>query len=176
MSISPGNLYYHFGNKDQIVCAVFERLGDALNTAWERASRDRHSLSALEHTIQETLQTLVEYRFVPRELFAMSVHSPVLRERSHGLMEKQTAVYRDVVAELVNTGVLADPGGHPAMASLADAMVLALFGYVPLAELQANPLDSTTLVNGSRFVMSLLTPHLERTPGLYRTEEALNVV
>jgi len=175
MSISPGNLYYHFSNKDQIVCAVFDRLGAALEVFWAE-SQGGMSLAGLERFLTETLDVLVQYRFVPRELYSMSIHSEVLRERSRALMVRHSARLRDIIAELVNARVFRDPGGHEAIASLADAVLFALFAYAPHVELHTGRLDSAASAAGTRFVLDLLAPHLERQVAAYHAEGSLSAV
>jgi AcrR family transcriptional regulator len=176
MSISPGNLYYHFSNKDQIVCAVFDRLGAALEDFWADC-QGGSSLAELERFIAGTFDVLVRYRFVPRELYSMSVHSEVLRERSRALLARHSARLRDVIAQLVNARVLRDPGGHEAIASLADAVLFALFVYAPHIELQMGRLDNSAPTGGTRFIIDLLAPYLlEHQPAPFHAEGSLSAV
>ncbi|MEC4677008.1 MAG: TetR/AcrR family transcriptional regulator, partial [Nitrospirota bacterium] len=68
--ISPGNLYYHFSNKEEIIRAVFSRMVDFIEggASYGSGCRVSPSLSSLEEFFQKVLELHWEYRFFFREL------------------------------------------------------------------------------------------------------------
>lgn len=82
MGISPGNLYYHFRNKEEIIRAIFEQM-DAVGLAdYEQiiAVQPAGSLAAMEETFLMIQRFNWRYRFFKRELTALIMNDPVLRE------------------------------------------------------------------------------------------------
>jgi len=159
MNISPGNLYYHFGNKDQIVAAVFDRLEDALAVAWDRKGQAVWEGTALRDALVGSLTIFRNYRFVVRELGALSVHSRLLKERSRGLLEWLTNTMHSVVERQVREQRLRDPGGIGATQRLSDTMLAVLLSAVPLSELRETQADPAFPVQGAEHVLSVLFPY-----------------
>jgi AcrR family transcriptional regulator len=87
MCISPGNLYYHFGNKDEIVTVALERLAAALHAAWSTLPGSESGVDHLEAGLERTLTALEEHRFAAREIFSLGVHSESVRDHCRDLVE-----------------------------------------------------------------------------------------
>jgi AcrR family transcriptional regulator len=79
--MSPGNLYYHFRNKEEIIRALFEQqfaLWDVLYTL----SDDRMlSLADMQHLVRATFATGWDDRFIYRELIALLRRDEELQRR-----------------------------------------------------------------------------------------------
>jgi AcrR family transcriptional regulator len=159
MSISPGNLYYHFGNKDQIVAAAYDRLEAALAAIWERPGSATWDGTRLREALVKSLSTFNEYRFIVRELCALSVHSRLLKERSRALLEWIADTLHSVLERQVREQMLADPGGVVGARRVSDAMLAVLLSTVPLSELRGKETDPTLALEGADLVMSVLRPY-----------------
>src|SRR5215510_6432065 len=72
--ISPGNLYYHFHNKDEIIRELFQRLYDRWDTDLQLSGDHLPQLDDLKHIIETNYQIIWQYRFAYRELVAL-LHS-----------------------------------------------------------------------------------------------------
>src|SRR6266567_2658656 len=82
LSMSPGNLYYHFRNKEEIIRAILERMMTRWEKLYAAPPRARASTVAdVEQVVTENFLLLWEYRFFYRELNALVQRDPVLRER-----------------------------------------------------------------------------------------------
>ena len=79
--ISPGNLYYHFRNKEQIVQSLFERLFSTYEHVFALPQGRPPTLVDLRHLVRVNFEVLWEYRFAYRELAALLRRDEVLRER-----------------------------------------------------------------------------------------------
>ncbi len=91
MRISPGNLYYHFGNKDEIVIAALERLASAIDAAWSAPSDGDVAGDRLQAGLERTLEALEEHRFLAREVFSLAMRGGLVRERCRELVETLAA-------------------------------------------------------------------------------------
>jgi len=79
--ISPGNLYYHFRNKEEIIRALFERLFAAWDETFQLPTDRAPSLADLDAMITANYQLIWEYRFAYREQAVLLRNDPELRER-----------------------------------------------------------------------------------------------
>lgn len=87
MGISPGNLYYHFANKDEIVTAALDRLITAVHAAWAVSSGGELAVDRLEHGLGRTLAALEDHRFAAREVFSLGLHTNGVRDRCRELVD-----------------------------------------------------------------------------------------
>ncbi len=83
--ISPGNLYYHFRNKEDIIRAIFEQM-DEYGVDQYQLILDKYppgTIVALENTFVMIQEYNWRYRFFKRELTALIMNDPLLKERFH---------------------------------------------------------------------------------------------
>src|SRR6201996_2095868 len=78
--ISKGNLQYHFSNKREIICAVFQQAINEMDSGWYRD----HLAPTLDHMavmFVRQLQLILRYRFFYREMADLLRQDPMLRKR-----------------------------------------------------------------------------------------------
>ncbi len=66
--ISPGNLYYHFRNKQEIIRGLFQRLYATWDTALSLPDNRKPTLDDLKTLVKANYQIIWEYRFAYCEL------------------------------------------------------------------------------------------------------------
>ena len=69
--ISPGNLYYHFHNKEEIIRELFQRLYMAWDTELQVSNPNTIQLEDINHIVEANYQIIWRYRFAYRELTAL---------------------------------------------------------------------------------------------------------
>src|SRR5215210_7895619 len=103
--ISPGNLYYHFRNKEEIIRAIFGRM----ISAWEAMGelpRDRApTLTDLQQILEVTYSVLWEYRFFYREFVALLRRDPELGRRYRDVREGGLSNTEVLLKNFVESGV-----------------------------------------------------------------------
>jgi len=122
MGISPGNLYYHFGNKDEIVVAALERLASAIHAAWTGPPAGAAAGDRLEVGLELTLAALEEHRFLAREVFSLAVRGGAVRERCRELVEA-LAVHLGRALEPAHDDQPPDSGATAVRAAWVRSMV-----------------------------------------------------
>src|SRR6266567_5224361 len=78
-SLSPGNLYYHFADKQEIIRALYDRYAAAHEDLWEAGPEA--SLERLHAILARAMELAWEYRFFERELLALLRADPQLGAR-----------------------------------------------------------------------------------------------
>ncbi|MBI2382386.1 MAG: TetR/AcrR family transcriptional regulator [Gammaproteobacteria bacterium] len=68
LGMSPGNLYYHFRNKEAIVAALFEAMAGRFEALLAQSQGERMSLPALLAFLDGLFDKLWRYRFFNRNL------------------------------------------------------------------------------------------------------------
>lgn len=159
LEISPGNLYYHYKNKEEIIRALFDRI----NLAWDQAfamPTDRPpTLHDLEMVMAKNFTLLWEYRFFYRDLMGLLRHDPELRESYQ--LQRQRGLHdtRELIVFFVQSGVLNKLEEHEIDALTRVAYLISDF-WLPSIELDGQPITSEHLEQGVALMRAMVKPHL----------------
>jgi AcrR family transcriptional regulator len=164
--ISPGNLYYHFRNKEDIIRAIFEQM-DAYGLEQYRLIVDRFqpgSLEAMERTFVMIQEYNWRYRFFKRELTALIMSDPLLKERFHQTHHGLLAIVRHSLDSSIALGVL-KPLTERERALLSEEIWLVTLFWLNYLEVGGEEVNERTLRRGIDLLRNMLRPYLlERGP------------
>ena len=164
-SISPGNLYYHFRNKEEVIRAILERM----IAAWEQVAalpQDRTpTLKDLRTILGGTYLVLWEYRFFYREFVALMRRDSELGRRYRDVRERGLANTEVLLKNFVEGGLLRETEDPTAVARLAKIFWLIAEFWLPFAEMGEERVGPERLQEGIDLIMQVLKP--------YMTQEAL---
>ena len=158
--ISPGNLYYHFRNKEAIIRAIFERV----YAVWEASytlPADRVPTAADVHAMaEETFSGIWEYRFFYRELGALTRRDPELARRFRELRLRGIAGTEELLRTFVRAGAIAGLEDEAAVSRLAKALVLMAEFWLPFGETGSKTPEGDLTREGANVMMQVLEPYL----------------
>lgn len=175
LGISPGNLYYHYANKEEIVRAAFERMNAEADVLWEKSSKREFDPLALQRIVIGNLQLYAKYIFFARELASLLRADRTLRDRYMEISARRMEQLVVSLAPLIEAGILRDVGDIDDLRALAEsAWMIGLF-CVPYAESVDEPPPGTTgksakaraartraaLERGALLVLHLFKPYME---------------
>lgn len=166
VGISPGNLYYHFRNKEDIIRAVFEQM-DAYGMEQYRRVLDTFqsgTLEAIERTFVMIQNFNWRYRFFKRELTALIMSDPLLRESFGRTHHTMLTVVRQSNDRAVAIGTL-KPMTEKDMALFTEGIWLVALFWLNYLEVGGEVVNDDTLRRGVDLLRNMIRPHL--------TQEAL---
>lgn len=173
MNISPGNLYYHFRNKDDIVNALFEGFEGEIDALLDASlTREVHFEDAwlFLHLLFEAIW---KYRFVYRDLNDLLSRNRHLETHFQVILARKMSAARALCSALARSREL--HATEREVESLATNMVLVAtywfsFEYVRNARRFHEPTyQSTAMARGAYQVLSMVAPFLsERGRGLFQ--------
>ncbi len=161
MGISPGNLYYHYHSKDQIVAdlfAEFRREIEMTLAAPEKRLPNAEDCWLYLHLVFEAIW---KYRFVYRDINDLVARYHVIEVQLRRILAHKTRVAEQILGGLVKGGQMrATP---EEIATLAQNMVLVATYWMSFefARDPRAPQDDKTLARGAFHVISLAAPYLE---------------
>src|SRR5690242_19244169 len=98
LHMSPGNLYYHYRNKDEIIRALFERLFHAWDVSFALPKDHVPTLDDLKALARINFEILWRYRFAYRELIVLLNQDAILRERYITVRERGYTGFHEMFA------------------------------------------------------------------------------
>ena len=161
LNISPGNLYYHFRNKDEIIVQLFKRYSEEL-------------LDFLTHTPLPTnvngtvafmagvYDVLWSYRFLFSDVNALlSRSSELLGEHNTFTLVRVAPLLLNLLKELAESGVL--NADEEAVQDLAQNMwLITKYWFDFDSSMQGrNKLTETSKARGVKRTLSLVRPYLQ---------------
>ncbi len=164
LRISPGNLYYHYPAKDELINALFDRYDSALNELLGASGgvRDVEDAWFFMHTLFELIW---QYRFLYRDLNDLLSKNRRLETHFQAVLENKTRAVRALLDGMQRSGALSIDARE--IEPTATSMVVVLtywlsFEYVrdPRRALEPESAQAA-LLRGAHHVLNLLMPYLE---------------
>ena len=89
MGISPGNLYYHFKNKEHIVRELLARLIEGFDSLVHVRGEVKSGIDLIAETIGATARLIYAYRFIYIELAALLARDEIFKAMYHDIKERR---------------------------------------------------------------------------------------
>jgi AcrR family transcriptional regulator len=168
MGISPGNLYYHFRNKDEIVGELFAALEGRLDALLDPRPDpqlggvvDVEDLWLFLHLLFEAMW---DYRFLYRDLDEILSRSRKLATRFASIMRRGTATVSALCESMVESGAMrASPRE---IAAIAENVALVSTFWISYQRIASHQPDAAAinLDRAAYQVLSLIAPFLQGPP------------
>lgn len=158
--ISPGNLYYHFRNKEEIIRALFERLFARWDGSDTEAGDSLPTLADVMLIVRASFSWLWDYRFIYRELIALLRRDEELKRRWVEVRARGFAGFRELVDFFVAAGVLRQPTDAEEVTRLAELIWLISEFWPASVEVSGNTLDTEQLERGVALMLLVLQPYM----------------
>jgi len=178
LDISPGNLYYHFKGKDQIIAELFQQyehaISHTLTAPIERPlSSDAASVEDNWYYLYVVMEEMYQYRFLYHNLDNILQRYPDIRRRFKRLMQLKRAALYSICQALLQQEVI-DARGQQLL-GLVDNMTLSLtfwFNYEDLIHDDRPP--HVTIHQGVLQLLAMIAPYLgEESLSFYRDCEII---
>ena len=168
--ISPGNLYHHFADKQEIIRALHDRYAAAHEGLRSPGTGGQRGLARLRANLAQGMELAWRYRFFERELLALLRADPQLRASYQNVYERRLAQWVSFGEQLAAEGIIRPPRPPATIADLAIAIWLIGQSWLPFLEITGDPQDPQQVSRRSDIVMAVLGPHLAG-PGAGDEEE-----
>ena len=158
--ISPGNLYYHFGDKQEIIRALHTKYAVANERRWEPGQRAGENLGALRENVTAGMALAWEYRFFEREILALLRADPDLRASYQEVYERRLGEWLAFGEHLVAQGVLRRPRPPRSLRDLVVAIWLIATNWVAFLDVTGDAQDPAQIAKGADLVLVVLDSYL----------------
>ena len=155
--ISPGNLYYHFRNKEDIIRAIFEQMDRVGLEEYRRITDERGpgTIETMEDVFVMIQRFNWRYRFFKRELTALVMADPQLRERFVPTHRTMLAVIDETLKLSIAQDILL-PMGEAERNLLAEEIWLVTLFWLNYLEVGGEEVNDATLRRGIDMLRTII--------------------
>lgn len=158
LDISPGNLYFHFRNKEEIVRELFDRMCKETYGVWAPDNKLDRYASPLE-LIERSYGIFWNYRFFHREMYHLRRKDPALARKWKSHIAKSVRLLQATYIHWVKTGVMKKIEDPKEMQMISDLVLITSSSFLQFFESPEKPATKKTLRQGVEHILRLLLPY-----------------
>ena len=170
LGISPGNLYYHYPAKEELINSLFNRFETALNELLNASDgvRDVEDAWFFMHSLFELIW---QYRFLYRDLNDLLSKNRRLEMHFQSVLKNKTVAVKTLLDGMSRSGAMQIDSRE--VSPTATSMVVVRtywlsFEYVRDPRRALEPENAqAALMRGAQHVLNLLAPYLERAQRMH---------
>ena len=165
MGISPGNLYYHYPAKDELINTLFDRYEAALNELLH-ASDGVHDVEDAWFFMHTLFELIWQYRFLYRDLNDLLSKNRRLETNFQSVLKSKTSSVKTLLDSMSRAGAVSIDSRELEVTATSMVVVLTYwlsFEYVRDPRRALEPENAqAALLRGAHHVLNLLVPYLEK--------------
>lgn len=158
--ISPGNLYYHYRNREEIIRSILGRVDAHWAASFTLPEDHVPALDDLQVTVRETFAGIWTYRFFYRELGALTRRDPELAVGFRLLRQRGIDGTESLLRAFRGAGVMDGPWDHDGLRRLARLLMLVAEFWLPFEETGSPVPGYEPIDEGVALMMQVLEPYL----------------
>jgi AcrR family transcriptional regulator len=165
LEISPGNLYYHFRNKDDIIEQLFAQYEERIDRALIAPDDRLPELEDIWLQLHLVYECIWDFRFLYRDLVDILSRNRKLRMHFARILKRAADNATEVMRGLVQAGIMrASPAEVQATAN--NILVIATF-WLNFSSVRGQQDEQEAIRHGIHQVMMLLAPFLRDAERLH---------
>jgi AcrR family transcriptional regulator len=154
--VSPGNLYYHFRNRGEIVLALVREMYGRWDAELTLPTDRLPTVADLDTLLKTTFGLIAAYRFFYRDLVSLvrgdgALQNEYLTQRHRGMGD-----FRQMVAALASAGVLPQADGSIDLGLTADLCWMVTEFWLQNLEIEGLEPDEAQRERGAAMIRRLL--------------------
>lgn len=162
LGISPGNLYFHFRNKEEIIRELFDRMCASIYEVWLPDRKQIATATPLE-MIERTYEIFWTYRYFHREVYHLRRRDPILERKWKRHLAKTMRLLQAAYDQWVRDGVMRKISDPKEMQMISDTVLLTSSSFLLFYESPERPATRRSIRQGVEHLVHFLLP--------YHTEE-----
>ena len=160
LNISPGNLYYHFSNKEEIIRHIFTKYADHMAVSFEPVKPSQDAVKILTNYLNAVFSALYHFNFLYDNLPVIMARDPELRAQftlvHNKMMEK---IHHLIVSLQVANVIDMDTDDIDDLANIIKQQVTFWISYCKTSSENTDVTDEL-IYNGLLKVILLFKPYI----------------
>lgn len=161
LNMSPGNLYYHYRNKAEIVRALFARITGEWDANYAVPPSTRPSIAMMETMVARNFKIQGRFRFFFRDLTLLLNADPELAAAYEANRAAGIGNTKFLINLFIDAGVISPIGDDEALDDLTQLLWLVGDFWLVFKATGGAEFSQADMDQGVRLFRRLLTPHLK---------------
>jgi Transcriptional regulator len=160
MNISPGNLYYHYRSKDEIVTRIFARYEREMDELFAMLKDRRANVEDAWFWLHLVFEKIWKYRFIYRDINDLLAKNRIIETHFKSILQNAQKSAEAMMVDLKERGELQASQGE--ISAVATNLVLTTtYWYSYSYVMNPRKLDEAQAVSHGVFqVMTMIAPYL----------------
>jgi AcrR family transcriptional regulator len=162
LKMSPGNLYFHYKNKEQIIRELFKRLAQETSLIWKpqtKLAKKNEKIQLIEF-IDKNLQLYWKYRFFHRELYTLRKKDPELSKLWRAHLKKLGRLMIILYKHWVRTGYMQPIKSVSEMEFIGELLFVSSNSFMQFFETVDRAPNQRTVEKAKRHIIRMLAPYM----------------
>ncbi len=156
MAISPGNLYFHYENKEQILRELFMRMNKETYQIWKpRRSNQKPMLQFVE----ENFELYWKFRFFHREMYSLRRKDTKLAKMWKLHIQKMVKLMQILYRQWVRQGQMVQVTNQDELLYISESLLAMATTYLQFFESAEKLPGKKSIERGKRHLVRLLIPY-----------------
>ncbi len=162
MDISPGNLYYHFKNKQEIIKQLLIQYQVIIESHLELADQRKPDFEDMWLYLHLTFERIWEYRFIYRDMNSIVSNDTSLKTTFKQIITMKTTTAREILSSLAQQDIMQANARDIAGIANNIALIATFWLSFQAGCGESNRIDDSHFSQGAYQVMSLIIPYLRQ--------------
>ncbi len=162
LNISPGTLYYHFKNKEEIVRAIFALIAEEYDAIYPDASGELRPEDFFT-AVRNGFAVMYRYRFFYLELPMLLDRDPRLKRHYADNLRKKTARQEGLLATLVASGIVELPESSDEIQCILENIWIVNDFWLSFLVVSGRRITEKSVDEGMRHYYCMVKPYLSGT-------------
>ncbi len=159
VNISPGNLYYHFRNKEDIIGELFQAYADRMQELLATADEREFDLEEIWLLLHLVFETIWEYRFIHRNLVDLSQRISNVRIQMGYIISGLQQAVCQLCKPLIRDGIM--DASDQELSALATNVVVITAYWLNFSSIPTHQnTGQNQMSQGAYQVLSIVAPYL----------------
>lgn len=160
MGISPGNLYYHFANKEEIIRHIHQQMVADMDAVWQAGDDSLPALEKFLAALAALQGMLVRYQFFQKELSVLLVNDPELAKACKKVRKARLKEIEAFFEYLIESGVMRRPQDKKTLPRLIRIGWLIGDYWLDFLSIEGEPLNDKNIGAGIDLIREIIRPYL----------------
>lgn len=162
LKISPGNLYFHFRNKEEIIRELFDRMSEEIYALW-RSKKGLETYGTPQELIEGSFEVFWRFRFFHREMYHMRRKDPGLASQWRSHMTKTNKLLTATYRYWVETNVMMRIENPAELKMINDLILTTSSSFLQFFESPERPATRRPVRLAAEHILRLLLPYYTET-------------
>ena len=158
--ISPGNLYYHFHDKQEIIRELFRGMYDMWDLGLPLPAGRAPQLGDLQQVVEAGYHNIWTFRFAYRELVPLLQRDPELRREWLEFRRRGFEGFQRLFKAFVDGGVFRTSVDRAELAELHEICWLISEFWISNLEVGGHAVNAASMKHGVQLMLRVLRPYL----------------